>query len=101
VREDWHTRSPEDVLAQLGSSVSGLSGTDAAQRLATNGPNELQLSAVDCDPRQPVEGCLDEAGESCFGSGEAELEISMERSESGRLVAFPPIDGRVDASVIG
>ena len=44
VREDWHTRSPEDVLAQLGSSVSGLSATDAAQRLATNGPNELKES---------------------------------------------------------
>lgn len=43
-REDWHTRSPEDVLAQLGSSASGLSATDAAQRLATNGPNELKES---------------------------------------------------------
>ena len=42
VREDWHTRSPEDVLAQLGSSVSGLPATDAAQRLASNGPNELK-----------------------------------------------------------
>jgi magnesium-transporting ATPase (P-type) len=44
VREDWHTRSPEDVLAQLGASVSGLSAADAAQRLATNGPNELKES---------------------------------------------------------
>jgi Ca2+-transporting ATPase len=44
VSEDWHTRSPEDVLAQLGSSVSGLAATDAAQRLATNGRNELKES---------------------------------------------------------
>ena len=44
VREDWHTRSPEDVLGQLGSSVSGLPAADAAQRLATNGPNELKES---------------------------------------------------------
>ena len=43
-REDWHTRSPEDALAQLGSSGSGLSAADAAQRLAANGPNELTES---------------------------------------------------------
>lgn len=40
--EAWHTRSVEDVLAQLGSSAAGLSAAEAAQRLAANGPNELK-----------------------------------------------------------
>jgi hypothetical protein len=50
VGEDWHTRSPDDVLAQFGSSATGLSATDAAQRLATNGPNDLKGK----HGRQPV-----------------------------------------------
>ena len=40
--EAWHTRSAEAALLQLGSSASGLSAQDAAQRLAANGPNELK-----------------------------------------------------------
>jgi len=39
---DWHNRSAEEVLAQLGSSATGLSAQEAAQRLATDGPNELK-----------------------------------------------------------
>jgi P-type Ca2+ transporter type 2C len=38
----WHSQSPEEVLAQLASSADGLSSQEAAQRLATNGPNELK-----------------------------------------------------------
>ncbi|MBS0166489.1 MAG: hypothetical protein JSR29_10450 [Nitrospira sp.] len=38
----WHSRSAEDILAQLGSTVSGLSSPEAARRLAENGPNELK-----------------------------------------------------------
>ncbi|MEO5954069.1 MAG: cation-translocating P-type ATPase [Nitrospiraceae bacterium] len=40
--EAWHNRSAEEVLAQLGSSATGLSATEAGQRLAANGPNELK-----------------------------------------------------------
>ena len=40
--EAWHNRSAEEVLAQLGSSATGLSAAEAAQRLAANGPNELK-----------------------------------------------------------
>ena len=40
--EPWHNLSTEDVLAQLGSAATGLSAPEAAQRLATNGPNELK-----------------------------------------------------------
>jgi P-type Ca2+ transporter type 2C len=40
--EAWHSHSAEDVLAQLGSAATGLSGTEAAQRLAADGPNELR-----------------------------------------------------------
>ena len=36
----WHNQSAEEVLAQLGSSATGLSAQEAANRLATNGPNE-------------------------------------------------------------
>ena len=39
--EAWHTWSAEAVLAKLGSAATGLSTQEAAQRLATNGPNEL------------------------------------------------------------
>ncbi len=38
----WHSQSPEEVLAQLASTADGLSSQEAAQRLATNGPNELK-----------------------------------------------------------
>jgi Ca2+-transporting ATPase len=38
----WHHQSVEAVLAHLGSSVTGLSAQEAAQRLATDGPNALQ-----------------------------------------------------------
>ena len=40
--EAWHGRSVEDVLAKLGSTARGLSAQEATQRLATDGPNELQ-----------------------------------------------------------
>jgi P-type Ca2+ transporter type 2C len=39
--EAWHNRSAEAVLAQLGSSATGLSAQEATIRLGTNGPNEL------------------------------------------------------------
>ncbi len=38
----WHSQSAEAVLAQLASTADGLSAQEAAQRLATNGPNELK-----------------------------------------------------------
>jgi P-type Ca2+ transporter type 2C len=38
----WHHQSAEDVLAHLGSSATGLSAQEAAQRLAADGPNELK-----------------------------------------------------------
>ena len=37
----WHSQSSEEVLAQLGAAATGLSATEAAQRLAANGPNAL------------------------------------------------------------
>lgn len=37
----WHTMSTQDVLSHWDSSETGLLETDAAQRLATEGPNEL------------------------------------------------------------
>ena len=40
--EVWHSQSAEDVLLKLRSAATGLSATDAAQRLAANGPNELK-----------------------------------------------------------
>ena len=40
--EAWHSRSAEDVLAQLGSSAAGLSASEAVRRLAADGPNELK-----------------------------------------------------------
>lgn len=39
--EAWHSQSADDVLAKLGSATAGLSATEAAKRLAANGPNEL------------------------------------------------------------
>jgi len=38
----WHSLTVEDVLAQLGSAATGLSATEAAQRLTADGPNELK-----------------------------------------------------------
>ncbi len=38
----WYRQSAEAVLTQLASVASGLSAQEAAQRLATNGPNELK-----------------------------------------------------------
>jgi P-type Ca2+ transporter type 2C len=37
-----HTQTVEDVLASLDATASGLSATEAAQRLKSHGPNELQ-----------------------------------------------------------
>ncbi len=39
--EVWHSQSAEEVFAQLGSAVAGLSAPVAAQRLAEHGRNEL------------------------------------------------------------
>jgi len=38
----WHNLSAEDVLAILGTSATGLSAQEAAQRLTTDGANELK-----------------------------------------------------------
>jgi Ca2+-transporting ATPase len=38
----WHNWAAEKVLAQLGSSATGLSAQEAAQRLAADGPNKLK-----------------------------------------------------------
>ncbi len=38
----WHSQSAEEALALLGSSATGLSAQEAAQRLAADGPNELK-----------------------------------------------------------
>lgn len=40
----WHTLSSKTALAHLQSTPTGLIGTDAAQRLAEHGPNELQAA---------------------------------------------------------
>lgn len=40
--EAWHSLSAEDALAKLGSAAAGLSATEAAKRLAADGPNELK-----------------------------------------------------------
>jgi len=40
--KDWHSQSAGEVLAQLGSATTGLSATEAAQRLVANGRNELK-----------------------------------------------------------
>jgi len=47
----WHSQSVEEVLAQLASTSQGLSSTEAAQRLSTNGLNELKEGT----PVSPVE----------------------------------------------
>jgi P-type Ca2+ transporter type 2C len=38
----WHNQSAKEVLVQLASTAAGLASQEAAQRLATNGPNELK-----------------------------------------------------------
>ena len=38
----WHCQSAEEALAQLGSTATGLSVREAAQRFTANGPNELK-----------------------------------------------------------
>jgi Ca2+-transporting ATPase len=40
----WHTSPVEEVLARVATTPAGLSGAEAAQRLATYGPNELQAT---------------------------------------------------------
>ena len=40
--EACHSQSAEVVLAHLGFAVTGLSATEAAKRLAADGPNELK-----------------------------------------------------------
>ena len=40
--EAWHNLSAEDVLAKLGTSATGLSAQEAAQRLTADGANELK-----------------------------------------------------------
>src|SRR5574337_489406 len=40
----WHTLSSETVFAHLKSRPTGLTGAEAAQRLAEHGPNELQAA---------------------------------------------------------
>ena len=40
----WHTSPVEEVLTRLATTPAGLSGTEAAQRLTTYGPNELQAT---------------------------------------------------------
>ena len=36
---DWYKLTPENALQQIGSAADGLSGDEAASRLAQNGPN--------------------------------------------------------------
>ncbi|MCC6233793.1 MAG: HAD-IC family P-type ATPase, partial [Verrucomicrobiales bacterium] len=38
---DWHGRAALDVLRELGSTPEGLSASEAARRLALQGPNEI------------------------------------------------------------
>lgn len=41
----WHIQSAGEVLAHVGSSATGLSAQEAANRLAADGPNELKEGA--------------------------------------------------------
>ena len=41
----WHTLSVEETLRELSAGLTGLTGDEAAQRLRTYGPNELQVTA--------------------------------------------------------
>lgn len=49
--DSWHNRSVEVVLAQVGSSLEGLSVDEAARRLAAHGPNQLK----EAKPINPLE----------------------------------------------
>lgn len=40
----WHTLAPENAFTELKATPAGLSAAEAAQRLATYGPNELQAA---------------------------------------------------------
>ena len=40
----WHTLSSAEALARLNARPAGLTGSEAAQRLAEHGPNELQAA---------------------------------------------------------
>ena len=40
----WHTLSVDEALQQLSAGLTGLAGDEAAQRLRTNGPNELHVT---------------------------------------------------------
>lgn len=48
--EPWHTQTAEEILVRLASSAEGLSSQEAAQRLASSGPNELREG----DPISPL-----------------------------------------------
>ena len=39
---EMYQRSTDEVLAELGTSVHGLSGKEAAERLAKHGQNKLK-----------------------------------------------------------
>ncbi|WP_373502570.1 cation-transporting P-type ATPase [Aestuariivirga sp.] len=41
VASGWHSRSPEEVIAALGTSTAGLSDAEAIERLRAHGPNKL------------------------------------------------------------
>ena len=40
--QPWHSQSAEEALSHRGSTASGLSATEFAQRLTANGPNALK-----------------------------------------------------------
>ena len=42
VMNDWHKKSAEEVLKELGSGPAGLSAGEAALRLEKHGPNSLK-----------------------------------------------------------
>jgi magnesium-transporting ATPase (P-type) len=46
-RTPWHSLSPEDALAQLGTSLDGLSSEEVSRRLETYGPNLLPRAKGD------------------------------------------------------
>ena len=43
-QESWHTQPVETVLSRLSSSPAGLTGAEAARRLAEYGPNEIGVA---------------------------------------------------------
>ena len=56
LRPSWHSLSTDEALAGLGSSPSGLSEDEAADRLSEHGPNQL----VGAPPVSPFRLLLDE-----------------------------------------